>query len=195
MSTDEYSTEMELYGVSPYVIGFIIFLVTVLVPHGFIPEWVGLPWGVLWSMIYSVFYAIKGHSIVFLSIEEIFSLIPFILLNLFYAYWIVRYYQGKRSGFAVVAIGLLSLFLPLFLANLFFLLGLASFRLIIPIPIQFMVGLIVLWRIEGPEVISPWSGIRLDFSWWKWKRAKRMKIEEPEKSEKKTTEREDWLEG
>ena len=194
MNTDEYSTEMELYGVSPTVIGMIMLLITALVPYGIIPEWIGLPWGFLWSMIYSFFWAARGRYLFVLSIQEIFTLLPFTFLNLLYAYWIIRYYQSKSSGFAVVAMGLLSIFLPV-AVSISLSVWAGYFRLIYPIPIQFILGLIILWRIEGPEVISPWSGVRLDFSWWKWKRVKRTKIEEPVESEEKTAENEDWLEG
>ena len=67
--------------------------------------------------------------------------------------------------------------------------------IIYPIPLQFLIGLIILWRIEGPEIISPWSGVRLDFSWWRWKRAKRPKKTIIIEEEKPPTEKEDWLDG
>jgi hypothetical protein len=67
-------------------------------------------------------------------------------------------------------------------------------RLIIPLPFQFIIALIILWRIEGPEVISPWSGVRLDFSWWKWKRAKKSKKTVIVDKEKLQVENEDWFE-
>ena len=90
-------------------------------------------------------------------------------------------------------IGFLSIFFP-FMGS-FVSSGLAGeIDLIYPIPLQLIIGLFILWRIEGPEIISPWSGVRLDFSWWKWKRAKRTTIEEPVEVEEKTAKEEEWLE-
>jgi len=67
-----------------------------------------------------------------------------------------------------------------------------TFIMLYPIPLQFLIGLIILHRIEGPEVISPWSGMRLDLSWWKWQQAKRKDDWDPFEKEKKSAE-EDWL--
>ena len=194
MTENEYSTEMELYGVSPTIIGMIMFSITVIVPFGYVSDWIGLPWGVIWSpMIYSLFWGFNGYRFVILSVQDITALVPFTFLNWLYAYWIVRYYQAKRTGFAVVAIGLISLFLPGSIAIIWYLLVGANLAFIYPIPIQFILGLLILQRIEGPEVISPWSGVRLDFSWWRWKRAPRTKIKETDETEKVTPTEEEWL--
>lgn len=153
MSTDEYTTEMELYGVSPGIIAMIMFLVTIFSPFGFIAGYFFL------SMpgVYGFFWIFVGPYVY----------LPLCFLNILFAHRIVRYYQGRSSRDTVYVIGLLSVLLPtaivLYLSGLF-----GSFVVIYPIPIQFLSGLVVLRRIEGPEVISPWSGMRLELSWWKW---------------------------
>jgi hypothetical protein len=198
MTKDEYSTEMELYGVSPAIIGMIIFSITLVVPYGFVPDWVGFPWGAtLWNnTVYSLFWGCySGYSFFVLTINEILTLLPFTFLNLLYAYWIVQYYQAKRSGFAVVAIGFLSLLLPFLIVVINFLLVGPPLHFIYPIPVQFILGLLILKRIEGPDVISPWSGVRLDLSWWKWKHARRTRSDTQAEREKETSEKEDWLDG
>jgi hypothetical protein len=195
MAPDEYSTEMELYGVSPTIMAYIMLMITLVVPFGYISEHFPLP-----EMIYSFLWQIAigryGFYPRILSLGLIQSLFPLTVLNWAYAYWIVRYYQAKSSRFTVIMIGFLGLLLPFF-GSIFYstIMGGPYLQIVYPIPIQFIAGLIMLRRVEGPEVISPWSGVRLDFSWWKWKRVSRTMIEESSETEKETPTEEDWLEG
>ncbi|TET10718.1 MAG: hypothetical protein E3J86_04985 [Candidatus Thorarchaeota archaeon] len=180
MNQDNISTEIELYGVSPGIIAMIMFFVTIFSPFSFIPNMGMFGFYNVHSGIYGLFW-IFANPYIFL---------PLCLLNLLYSYWIVKYYQAKSSKDGAILIGLFSILLPtvivLSLTGLF-----GSFLVIYPIPIQFIVGLIILWRIEVPEVISPWSGMRLDLSWWKWERPKRKSDWDPFKEEKKALENED----
>ncbi len=199
MSTDVYSTEMELYGVSPGVVSLFLFIVTIVVPFGFIPfnsGVVGDPWSSYYILYSSVWVLSGGYyfpSTGFLFFSPVnFFLLPLSILNIAYAFWIVRYYQGKSSRYTAITIGVLSTLLPTSLA-LFASSAFGTFIIIYPIPLQFIAGLIILWRIEGPEVISPWSGIRLDLSWWKWRRPKHKDDWDPFEEEKKASEKEDWL--
>lgn len=145
MSTDEFSTEVELYGVSPGVIAVIMFVVSLIVPLGFIATGPGMPIFLIMALFYPIIF------------------LPLTILNILYVVWIVRYYQAKASKNSVLMLGLLSIILPtvfaLYITGLF-----GEFMVIYPIPIQFIAGLLILWRIEGPEVISPWSGMRLNLS-------------------------------
>ena len=175
MTTDEFSTEMERYGVSPGIIAMIMILTSLIVPFGFIPNF-GIP--IFLAMIFILPYLF----------------IPLTLLNILYALGIVRYYQAKNSKDLAVVLGLLSIILPTGLILYFS--ALAGYVIVIyPIPIQFIVGIFILWKFEGPEVISPWSGMRLDLSWWKRERPKRKSDWNPLEDRKKFSEEEDWLEG
>jgi len=166
MSNDEYSTEMELYGVSPGVIAVIMFFISLIFPFGFFADETGMPIALIMIIVYP------------------FIFLPLTLLNILYAIWIVRYYQAKASKDSVFILGLLSIILPT--AIILYLTGLlGEFVIVYPIPIQFIVGLIIMWRIDGPEVISPWSGARLDLSWWKWRQPKRKDDWDPFEDEKK----------
>ena len=158
MSSDEYYTEMEVYGVDPGIIRMIMILVTIFSPFGFIAgEFFLFPSGV-----YGLFWILVN--------PYLYLLLCF--LNILFAHRFVRYYKGESSLNTVYAIGLLSLLLPtvvvLYLSWLF-----GYIVVVYPIPIQFLIGLVIINRIEGPEVISPWSGMRLDLSWWKWGRSKK----------------------
>ena len=57
MTADEYSTEMELYGVSPGLIAIIMFMIGVLVPYGYLPRGLEMFSG-YWSetVIYSLLH-------------------------------------------------------------------------------------------------------------------------------------------
>ena len=90
-----------------------------------------------------------------------------------------------------MTIGLLSILLPTILVLYFS--GLVI--VIYPVPIQFIIGLFILWRIDGPEVISPWSGMRLDLSWWKRHQGGRRDDWNPFEKEKKIVFQENDEEG
>lgn len=185
MNTDEHSTEMELYGVSPGIIRMIMFIVTIFSPFGFIPVSAGMFWFYLvQSGIYGLFWIFVNP----------FVYLPLCLLNIYYAHWIVKYYQARSSRNSVHLLGLLSIILPtvilLFISGMF-----GNYLVLYPIPLQFIIGVIIMNRIEGPEVISPWSGLRFDLSWWKWGRPKRMSDWDPFEKEKKTLENKDLVDA
>jgi hypothetical protein len=178
VSKDQFSTEMELYGVSPGVVAFFMILITATVPLGFIPEssilFPSMIYGLLWVYTLNLpFGAPFGNlPIIILDPIWIYITLPLTILNVVYAIWVVRYYKAKTSRYNVAMVGLVSIILPPLLI-IYFSGMLGGFELIYPIPIQFILGLIILWRVEGPEVISPWSGMRLDLSWWKRRKEKR----------------------
>jgi len=186
MTQDEYSTEMELYGVSPIIIAYIMIVITLTAPFGYISG--DFPFSeMVYAFLWQIVFGSYRFYIYFFSLQWVFSLLRLTILNWAYAYWIVRYYQAKSSRFTVIMVGLLSLLLPFFGSIFdFVIMGGPHPQIVYPIPLQFIAGLIILRRIEGPEVISPWSGVRLDFSWWKWKRAPPMKTEETVETEVET---------
>jgi len=200
MSDDEYSTEMELYGVSPRIIAMMMFFTTLLAPLGYIPEFIGnmfyfhiypKVYSTTWQVLFSTFYR-ERILITWVFFQDFLLMIALLTPPWIYAYWIVRYYQGKSSKYWAATIGLVSILIPLF-ASLYWTVLSGQLDIIYPIPLQFVIGLIILWRIEGPEIISPWSGVRLDFSWWRWKRSKRGKQVVIVEEEKQHVEKEDWL--
>ncbi|MFW9832765.1 MAG: hypothetical protein ACFFEK_02125 [Candidatus Thorarchaeota archaeon] len=201
MTEDEYSTEMELYGVSPNFIAFIMFFTMLLAPLGYVPEFIDSifyfsidpkVYSFMWQIFFDPFHFDFHFALV--SFPEMFFMLPFTILNWVYAYLIVRYYQGKTSKYLPVMVGTLSVLVPL-LASIYWSVIHVQSEIIYPIPLQFIIGSLLLWRIEGPEVISPWSGLRLDFSWWKWGQVKRKKQVVIVEEKKSAVPEEDWLEG
>jgi hypothetical protein len=173
MSSDEYLTEVELYGVSPGVIAFIMIVISVVFPVALIPLGPNFFFPVM--ILHAFIYPLPN--------------LPLTVLNILFAYWVVRYYQAKSSKDSVIVLGMLSLMLPT-------LIGLSITGLsitIYPVPIQFIVGLILLWKFDGPEVISPWSGIRLDLSWWKYGKPKKQSDWDPLLEDTEVSSEEEWL--
>ncbi|NHI89495.1 MAG: hypothetical protein EAX87_08230 [Candidatus Thorarchaeota archaeon] len=195
MASDEYSTEIELYGVSPAIISYIMLIITLIVPFGYISNHIQPE--LIYSFLWQIEIWIYGFYPDFLSLGLMLSLLPLTALNWAYAYWIVRYYRAKSSRFTVIMIGFLTLILP-FIGSIFYstaLIGGYYLQIVYPIPLQFIAGLIILRRIEGPEIISPWSGMRLDLSWWKWRQGKPRNDWDPFEKEKKMVFQEDDKKG
>ena len=172
MSSDDFTTEMELYGVSPGIIAMIMFVISIVFPFGIIPG--------------EQFFPI---SLIFVFVNPIIFL-PATILNILFAVWIVRYYQAKSSKDSVYVLGILSVILPSIL--MLYLTGLSM--VIYPIPIQFLTGIILLWKFVGPYVITPWSGMRLYLTWWKRQNPKRKSDWDPLIEDKKTPQKDKWLE-
>jgi hypothetical protein len=175
--TDENNSEMELYGVSPWVIGLIMIIITLITPLGmvltdgsviFMSSWFEGPfiYGLLWMFVwshYSYFYGIEFFNLYFMWL-----IVPLSIFSILYVRQIIRHYLGKSSRDSALMVGSLSIIFPSLLAFLTTMtaIDISRIGLIIPIPIQFIVGLVFLHKFEGPEVISPWSGQFIDWSWW-----------------------------
>lgn len=129
--------------VEPGFIAIIMIFVSLVFPVGFILQGSIVPIMIIVALI----YPILGLLLV--------------ILNILYVYWIVRYYQNKSTKRSVYILGLLSITLPTVVA--FCITGLmGSFLVICPFPIQFVAGLILLWKIERPEPALSRSTMRPD---------------------------------
>ncbi len=172
MSTEEYHTEMELYGVSPGIIAMIMIPLTLL----------------------NIAYAFT--TIMFDSLLYTWFAIPAVPLHILFGIWFARYYQAKSSKDIALMLGILSITLPtlihLYVTSLLLPLSL-SYIVILPFPLQLIAGLVILHRIDGPEVISPWSGMRLDLSWWKFGQPKKKSDWDPIPHETSESSDDDWL--
>jgi hypothetical protein len=172
-------TEKELVGVSPWVIGEILAIITLLVPLGIMPTegqivfydlWLFGPfiYGLLWVLDSGSF--ISSFTLHFIDLSYMLVMVPLSIFSILYVRQIVRYYLGKSSRDSALFAGILGIIFP----SVVSLVWPISFGIviIIPIPIQFLIGLYILHRFEGPEVVSPWSGQFINWSWWKRLRRK-----------------------
>ena len=161
--------EEELYGTSPRVIGLLMILVTVIFPVGFINVAQGTV--LVPSYIYSGLWFIdssRGLWYIF-DFSELFSklwlTIPLCIFNFLFIRQVNRFFQGETSRDIVLMLGLTSMLLPSAITVALW--ATNNFQFVIsPIPIQFFVGLILLYKFREPELISPWKGFYLDWSWW-----------------------------
>lgn len=153
----------DLVGVSPWVIAEIMGIITFIVPFGIIPTSVTITstWLVFEQpIIYGLLWVYAPFSIFHFSVCDFYLTwitIPFSVLNLLYFRQVVRYYQGKGSRYSAIWMGAFSITLPTIFSlattgvfNTSFSLGFIG-----PIPIQFVIGLIILYRFPGPVSRSP----------------------------------------
>ena len=151
---DVRSSEPELVGVSPFVIAFFMTIVTLVVPLGFYTSWFFLYDLIIGPGVYALFWAFGssgfGYSELYLfSFPYLPMAFTLSIFNLLYIVQMVRYYQGKTARNRVILTGVISLIFPeleLLIISLFYYRG-----FVWPIPVQFLVGLIFLFMIPGPE--------------------------------------------
>jgi hypothetical protein len=124
--------------------------------------------------VFSIFWIFRiKSSIVIFNLDMLFYLYlicPLYVLNILYIRQIVRFLYGKSSRDSALMCGLLSIIFPSLIGLLVsILLGFSysQYLYIMPIPIQFALGLYFLYRFREPEVVSPWSGQFMNWSWWK----------------------------
>jgi len=173
-------SEMELYGVSPWVIGFIMIVIALITPIGMVLTdgnvivlyaWFQGPfvYGLLWVFNWSYYSYIDFHGFKLLDLPSMWFFVPLSIFSILYVRQIIRYYYGKSSRDSALMLGILSIIFPSILGLLttVSVMDISYVGLIIPIPIQFIAGLILLRKFDGPEVISPWPGQFIDWSWWK----------------------------
>jgi hypothetical protein len=206
MTNDEEDPDLEIYGTSPGVIAWFMILISIFVPFGVIPFNSFIIFGssgmgsdftiysILWSWSPNMYLPVSMIPIFILA--NIWMTLPLTLLNIVYIWKIVRYYRGNCTRYSVIWVGMLSLILPTLIA-LFLSDQSGGYIFIGPIPLQFIAGLIFMYKIPGPEMTSPWRGDLGDRSWWKPKRPDwwyRMFPSSDEDEKKEPEPKSEWLE-
>lgn len=98
-------------------------------------------------------------------LNTIWITVPLCTFNFLYIRQINRFFYGKTSRDIALMYGLLSMIVPSTITLALW--STYHFAFVItPIPIQFFAGVILLYKFRDPEVISPWEGYFLDWSWW-----------------------------
>ena len=206
----EEDPDLELYGTSPGVIAFFMILISLIVPIGVIPMNAFLifsGWGMGPDfMIYSLLWSYSPNLHISFTFIPVFMLLniwmvlPLTLFNIAYIYQIVRYYRGHCTRYSAIWVGMLSLTIPTVFSLVTggFLQPGGVFSFVGPIPIQFIVGLLFMYKFPGPEMTSPWRYDLSDRSWWAPKRPDwwyRLfpSSEEDEKKEPEPESKSEWL--
>ncbi|MFW9843871.1 MAG: hypothetical protein ACFFEV_04790 [Candidatus Thorarchaeota archaeon] len=168
-SHDDPDDLLELYGTSPFAIGIIMVFVTVFFPIGVIN--VSINSQTQLYSIYSAFWMIANPADLWgmFILEQLFSTfwitIPLCTLNFLFIIQINRFFSNTASRDVALMIGILSMLAPTIVSLYFF----VSFQFpytITPIPIQFFVGIYLIYKFRDPDYVSPWKGYFVDWSWW-----------------------------
>ena len=181
--TGEENPDLELYGTSPGVIAFFMILISLIVPIGVLPAnafdvlFSGMGMGPSY-MIYSLLWAYAPEFPLSLAMYPLFMAlnlwftIPLTIFNIAYIWKIVRYYRGNCTRYSAIWVGMLSVTVPTIfaLATTGWVSSTAGLVIIGPIPLQFVAGLIFMFKFPGPEMTSPWRYDLVERSWWKPKR-------------------------
>jgi len=144
--------------------GQILFLLMMVLPLGTFPvpvyfyvDWFGpiiysaTPYGILWyfnSLEFSLNTLWLDPSFLFLAL-------PVIILNIIFVFEVVRYYKALVSRKHVMIVGALSFLVPLVytvLVSWYFTVSQVYFG---PLPFLLITGLLLLYRVPGPEVDQP----------------------------------------
>jgi hypothetical protein len=161
-SKDDINDLLELHGTCPYVIGIYMLLVTLFFPVGGIN--LIFNFQNLESQIYSPIYMISSSFKVEIA-SKIILTIPLCILNYLFVIQINRFFSNTASRDIVLMVGILSIIAPTVIT--FYLFITFEFPYVItPIPIQFCVGVIFIYKFRDPDYVSPWKGYFLDLSWW-----------------------------
>ena len=168
-SNDDPDDLLELYGTSPYVIGVFMVLVTFFLPVGGVN--LAFNFQNQEPKIYSAFWMINnlGDFWRMFDLEQllatIWMTIPLCTLNFLFIIQINRFFSNSASRDVALLYGILSMIAPSML-SLYVLLTFGFPFVITPIPIQFFVGVILLYKFRDPDYVSPWKGYFVDWSWW-----------------------------
>lgn len=164
--SEEIDSDLELYGIGPRVIAIFMIMITLL-PLGIMPI------GEEFWIMYTVFWVLVIHPPFIIFDITMFAflwiVIPLYVFSILYIRQIVRFFYGKSSRDSALMCGLISILFPTLVGiGATILLGLpySSSLIVYPIPIQFLAGLVFLYRFREPENVSAWSGQFINWSWW-----------------------------
>jgi hypothetical protein len=95
------------------------------------------------------------------------AFLPILCFRLASAFQIVRYYRENTTRKRTALIILIGAG-PYLLSNIAALISYLQFpgQLLIPLPVQMIVGLMILWRFPVPEPTKPWKEQEESSSWW-----------------------------
>jgi hypothetical protein len=165
-------TYLELYGVSPRVIVFIMGIITWVIPFGAYyivlnPDYPEQGIAGVMGFLFSIDFNSWLPYVTYQNLPMMYVAVNLGFFNILFVYWMYRYYNGKSTKNSAISVGALSLVIPLIIAMIFpgYIIG----YYVGPIPLQFFCGLYIMYKIPGPELRSPWAGQFMDYSWYHWR--------------------------
>ncbi len=164
--TDKSESQVGETSRKPLLIGVIMSLIGLLAPVLLTFNNLGFSSGIgIQSMLWN--YS-PGSGFMLIPPYMMTAMFPFILLRFVPVLQLHRYYKGKTTRrrtllASLVGDGYFLIFgLPIFIISLLF----ASPYLMIPLPLQMIFAILILWRYPLPEPTTPWDGVEQSKSWW-----------------------------
>lgn len=144
--------------------------------------------GVLWNIWLQGGWPMPPFYMLYSAIMSL----PMHIPKFAFVYMIYRYYMGKTTRNRAIIVGLISE-IWWWIPNLIIMMMIMMtspygyYSLILPIPILFLFGIIIMLKIPAPDIETPWKDFKEKADWWEKPPEKEEKVEreEPPKKEKK----------
>lgn len=143
--------------------GQILFFLMMVLPLGTFPvevvyvDWFGpvrysaMLYGLLWNLNS---LEISLNTLWFDS-AFLFLALPVIVLDIIFVFEIVRYYKALVSRKHVIIVGALSFLMPLLISTITLMVFPIAGVYVGPLPFMIITGLLLLYRVPGPEIDRP----------------------------------------
>lgn len=157
---DKIILDSDLIGVSPWLMGQIIFFLMMVLPLGItaIESSYHTDLGINQTapQLYSVLWILNDLGLFFNAMwfdyEFIMMAFPTIILNIIFILIIIGYYRGMISRNNTIIVGIFSFLIPLGVTMLRDGIFLSGGGYVGPLPFLSIVGLLMLCRVRGPEL-------------------------------------------
>ncbi len=159
------NSDSDLVGVRPWLMGQIMFFLMMVLPLGSIPIEYHVDWwfpryapriyGVLWTFDLSPYSYEFALNTMWVDYSFFMLIFPTFILNVIFILALIQYYKGMIDRNITFLVGVLSVLTPVVVTMLTTGIFLAGGEYVGPLPFLFIVGLIMLYRVRGPEIDIP----------------------------------------
>jgi len=162
--TNDASSDYDLVGVRPWLMGQIMFFFMMILPLGCIPIEYEVDWwprvyapriyGVLWTYDFDPYSPGFALNTMWVDYNFLLLIFPTFILNVIFVLVLVGYYKGMINRNITILVGVLSVLIPVGATILTTGIFLAGGEYVGSLPILLIVALIFLHRVPGPEIIK-----------------------------------------
>ena len=162
--TNDASSDSDLVGVRPWLMGQIMFFLMMILPLGSIPleypigvwfpSYAPRIYGVLWTFDFGPYLHGFALNTMWFDYNFLMLIFPTLILNVIFVLVIIGYYKGMINRNITILVGVLSVLIPVGATILTTGIFLAGGEYVGSLPILLIVSLIFLHRVPGPEIIT-----------------------------------------